>query len=777
LRAAVRANPRSTTFVALVHRLCDSGRAAEAEDICREGLAQHPGLVTGQVALGRALLDRGRLREAQDVLIAAAQANPDHGDAFRFLGETVIKRGDLPRARALLEYAEELSPSDRRVMELMVEAGGTPVFRPPRPRTDFEHTRVANARPLADRMHEQPDALEVTRVGPTSLANAHAKANSNANSSVDFEDRTVVDRTAASKAWAAVRRTDAGSGPGVPDAADSSPLRAPSAPPGPLFESPSDENIVWPSDDEPAQRAAPARMPSRPLPTLGGVGMMDGRHTVSALLPVVPGMRRVRLAIGAVVAALLAGAAAALLVGNLRVGPPARVSEAFSPEVSRGTLASLLKARDLDRELLVRRPADADGRAALAFADALLTRDYGLPYRQEAEEALGMMGVKASGPSARIAVAHAARTLLALGAGDLAEAQRQADAALAQAPDGTAALLAAARVRAQMADLSGARSHLERLLSRVPDFGPAVLDWSAVWIDLGDPSAAAQSLRAQLARTPDHTRLRLLLGEAERALGEKTDDPTLAAACRTETKQSPTIRAGCALAAAAEARLAGDRATAIKTARAAAAEAPDDPRLLASAALTLAVLGEVDAGSEALGRAQRLARLQTPALLWADLALRLGRRQPIPDQPVLPGAAGPERRLVAARLALAHGGTAELGVATRALPVALVLFDPDLRALAFLGRNGAGPRAERAEIERRADHGDPMAAYVLGRLAERTLDSRQAVRRLERALAFHGDACDAAARLRGLRPSDSSSWSRAMRELRARNSQCEPARM
>jgi tetratricopeptide (TPR) repeat protein len=768
LRAAVRANPRSTTFVALVHRLCDSGRAAEAEDICREGLAQHPGLVTGQVALGRALLDRGRLREAQEVLIAAAKANPDHGDAFRFLGETVIKRGDLPRARALLEYAEELSPSDRRVIELMIEAGGTPVFRPPRPRTDFEHTRVSNARALADRMHEQPDGLEVTRVGKSEV-----------NPDTIWEDRTVVDAAAASKAWAAVRRTDADS-EAEGGAADATPVRATSAPPGPNFESPSEPDIVWPTDDEPAPRV-PTRPASRALPTLGGVGMMDARHTISGVHPVGAGMRRLRLAAGAVVVALLAGGASALLVGSLRVGPPDRAPESLSADLSRGTLASLLQARDRDRQLLIRLPADADGRADLAFADALLARDYGLPYRQEAEEALGQMGggggAAAAGPPARIALAHAARTLLALGAGDLPEAERQAEAALARTPDGTPALLAAARVRAQMADLAGARSHLERLLSRVPDFGPAVLDWSAVWIDLGDPSAAAQSLRAQLARTPDHTRLRLLLGEAERALGESAEDSTLAAACRTETKQSPTIRAGCALAAAAAARLAGDRVTAIKNARAAAAEAPDDARLLASAALTLAVLGEVDAGSEALARAQRLARLQTPALLWADLALRLGRRQPIPAQPALANAAGPERRLVAARLALAHGGTAELGITTRSLPPALVLFDPDLRALAFLGRNGAGPRTERAELERRADHGDPMAAYVLGRLAERSLDARQAVRRLERALAAHGDACDAAARLRGLRPGDSSSWSRAMRELRARNSQCEPARM
>jgi tetratricopeptide (TPR) repeat protein len=162
LRAVARTNPRSTAFVALAHALSDRGRDEEAEEVCRQGLIQHPRLVTAQVALGRALMGRGRRAEAREVLVGAAKANPEHGDAFRWLGDLVLQEGDPDRARAILEYAEELMPSDRRVAELLTQAGGKPSMRPVRPPTDFEHTQVKDARALADRMHEDPPATNGT---------------------------------------------------------------------------------------------------------------------------------------------------------------------------------------------------------------------------------------------------------------------------------------------------------------------------------------------------------------------------------------------------------------------------------------------------------------------------------------------------------------------------------------------------------------------------------------------------------------------------------------
>ena len=142
--------------MALAHALCERGRDEEAEEVCRQGLLQHPRLVTGQVALGRALMGRGRLGEAKEILVNATKTNPEHGDAFRWLGDLVLHQGDAERARAILEYAEELMPNDTRVAALLSEAGGKPTVRLSRPQTDFDHTQVKDARALAERMHEDP---------------------------------------------------------------------------------------------------------------------------------------------------------------------------------------------------------------------------------------------------------------------------------------------------------------------------------------------------------------------------------------------------------------------------------------------------------------------------------------------------------------------------------------------------------------------------------------------------------------------------------------------
>ncbi len=159
LRAAVEANPRSTTFVALAHRLLDVGRAPEAEEICRKGLTQHPGLVTAQVALARALVESARTDEAQAVLIGAARGNTEHAEAFRVLAELVMKRGNRERARTLLEYAEELVPHDQKVARLLVEAGGTPTAKGARLQSDFEDTRVLKAENLAPVTAPPPPSL------------------------------------------------------------------------------------------------------------------------------------------------------------------------------------------------------------------------------------------------------------------------------------------------------------------------------------------------------------------------------------------------------------------------------------------------------------------------------------------------------------------------------------------------------------------------------------------------------------------------------------------
>ena len=760
--------------MALAHRLCEAGRAAEAEDVCREGLARHPGLVTGQVALGRALLDRGRMREAMEVLISAAKANPDHGDAFRWLGEVVMKRGDLPRARAMLEYAEELSPNDRRVTELLIEAGGTPTFRSARPKTDFEHTRVSNARALADRMHEDP-MDEPTRVGPE-ISELLAAETSDRHrrglppppapgAGLGIDEPTVVDGRAALQAW---RNAGASEDPSSPFSAESEKIQVPQV--GEL-------NV-----NQAAREPSGARLPlvqvvdQDKTPVSGRLPVPPQRRTLSALRAVSrPGTRKRLVVAGGAVAAVAAVAIIASLARRGDSGAGDGLRAKMTAAINAGTLRSLSTARDLGKQILASAPGDGDALAGIAFVEALLLRDYGLGQRADAQAALTKALEVKGAPAARNGTLQATCALLALTRGKLAEAQQCAEKALAATPDGAPALLAAARVKMHNADLEGAKRDLERLLQRTPDFSEAVLDWAAIWIDLGDPSTASQSLREQIKRTSDHLRARLLLAEAERALGDRSAAEGLEAACRAESKQSPSLRVGCLLAASSQSRLAGEHQQAVRSARAAGAELPDEPRVLASAAMGMAVLGEIDAADEALKRAKALARETSVPVAWADMAVRLGRRQVVVPSHLLDTAVGPERRLVAARLILAYEGAAGLGKHLKAVPRGLVLIDPDLHALSQIPDDAAG-RGDRTDLEKRADRGDPVAAYVLGRLLERRAPD-PAAKRLEKALWGHGDTCDAAVVYRRLlkQLGYDAPPQRILRELRSRNAQCPAA--
>ena len=47
-------------------------------------------------------------------------------------------------------------------------------------------------------------------------------------------------------------------------------------------------------------------------------------------------------------------------------------------------------------------------------------------------------------------------------------------------------------------------------------------------------------------------------------------------------------------------------------------------------------------------------------------------------------------------------------------------------------------------LEKRVEKGSPVVSYVLGVLAMRDKDYKLAMRRLEKALAWHGDECQAA---------------------------------
>jgi uncharacterized protein HemY len=305
------------------------------------------------------------------------------------------------------------------------------------------------------------------------------------------------------------------------------------------------------------------------------------------------------------------------------------------------------------------------------------------------------------------------------------------------------ALLASARVRTLAGDFEGTARDLDRAMGIAPELAPVVVDWATSRFDGGDPVAARRALVTLLERNQDNSRALLLLAEAERALGEPNWIKSLEKACRGDAKISRSIRATCAVESAMQARIEGDRAGAVRKAKA-ISQTSEDPQVLGQTSLLLALLGETDTAEEVLDRGRKAADPANVPLTWADLAIRLSRGETIATSRLLEHPAGPERDLVALRAAYVRAGAAGLAAAFKVLPPGIQDIDWDVRAYSALGREGGPPKPELATLEKRVEKGSPVVSYVLGVLAVRDKDFKLAMRRLAKALAGHAEACQAA---------------------------------
>jgi tetratricopeptide (TPR) repeat protein len=482
----------------------------------------------------------------------------------------------------------------------------------------------------------------------------------------------------------------------------------------------------------------------------------------------------------------LVGAAVLVLLGGLgilgyRAYKPAQrhgpsPAEELDSALSSGSFDRLMRVRDRARAALAGPEPDGDALVRLALAEAFLTLDHGVGAAKGADEALRRLPPGGQPNPQRLALVEAVRALLALAAGDRTTAKQHVDVGLAWggSKPPSALLLVSARVRSLAGDTTGAGKDLDRALQSAPDFAPVVADWAAQRLDSGDATAARRVAREFLAKNKAASRVHLVAADAERALGESGWSKHIESACRGETRISRAVRAACLLATAQDARLDGERSAAVRKARA-AGQVSEDPRVLADSALVLASLGEIDAADEVLAHARKLAAATAVPLAWADLAVRLGRGQTDGTAPPAERPAQPERHLVALRALYLKGGGPAMAAAIKNLPAGPSEIDADLRLYLDLGREGGVSPGNRAALERRAERGSPVAAFVLGVLDARKDDHKQAAKWLEKALAGHGDACRAALLyLSALQVQEQASPPNrvALRALHARNAQC-----
>jgi tetratricopeptide (TPR) repeat protein len=160
LRRRVQADPASIAFAQLAEELRRAGANDEAVDVCRAGLARHPGYLSARVTLGRALIEQGQLDEALAELETVSETAPDNLAAIRGLAEIHQLRGNLEEALRYYRRALELARHDPDLEET-VERMEKEIA--PRPSTPTELETSVEALFDFDRLVEQ---LEAETAGP-----------------------------------------------------------------------------------------------------------------------------------------------------------------------------------------------------------------------------------------------------------------------------------------------------------------------------------------------------------------------------------------------------------------------------------------------------------------------------------------------------------------------------------------------------------------------------------------------------------------------------------
>ena len=107
LRRRVQKDPASIAFAQLAEELRRAEHFEESIQICRAGLAVHPGYLSARVTLGRALVELDQLDEALGELTHVLASAPENLAALRGVAEIHHRRGD--QAEALTHYRAALA--------------------------------------------------------------------------------------------------------------------------------------------------------------------------------------------------------------------------------------------------------------------------------------------------------------------------------------------------------------------------------------------------------------------------------------------------------------------------------------------------------------------------------------------------------------------------------------------------------------------------------------------------------------------------------------------
>jgi len=175
LRRRVQKDPASIAFAQLAEECRRAGQHEESVEVCRAGLAIHPGYLSARVTLGRALIELDHLDEAQAALDLVLKSAPENLAAIRGLAEIQHRRGLLPEALAQYRAALVLARNDPDLQRTVAELARKVEPRKPPPSADglsFEQVQseflmhspppVVRLKPDTAAVRLKPDATSTT---------------------------------------------------------------------------------------------------------------------------------------------------------------------------------------------------------------------------------------------------------------------------------------------------------------------------------------------------------------------------------------------------------------------------------------------------------------------------------------------------------------------------------------------------------------------------------------------------------------------------------------
>lgn len=132
LKRRLELDPASRLFVSLAEEYRKAGRVADALITLQQGLRNHPGYVSAQVALGRAYLEAGNISEAIATFTKVLTADPGNLVSAKSLADVFLSRGESVEAIKKYKLYRALS-GDRSVDEIVVRLEKE--IAPPAPRS------------------------------------------------------------------------------------------------------------------------------------------------------------------------------------------------------------------------------------------------------------------------------------------------------------------------------------------------------------------------------------------------------------------------------------------------------------------------------------------------------------------------------------------------------------------------------------------------------------------------------------------------------------------